>query len=180
VGGGHVADQGPAIYAKVLGIAALVWLSGCDKKDVDASWRFKVDTVRNDMDNQVHYEPLLETSGKEGREGTVRETEVSFRISCSPQGLAAMLLTDKQFRHGAMDVRLKLDTLRPYTESGFGQSGMLLIGPTGYYNVLDSLRTHKRLLIEYEGGGLPKIIAEFSVDGIDSFYPRFRAACDGP
>jgi hypothetical protein len=161
-----------------MGAFILFMAIACDGADDPSQWMLQVDTL--DSDGSVRLAATLEVLGKEGLQGDPRDQAVRLRFDCRPgTGAFAAVLTPKSLGPGSASLQISLDSLPPYSVSAvsgaFGEWGMVYISE--WSALLDSLRHHRSMLLEYSGVQTPRTVAEFSVVGIDSFRPRFLEAC---
>jgi hypothetical protein len=161
-----------------MGAFILIMTFACDGADDPAQWMLQVDTLGSD--GSVRLAATLELLGKEGLPGDRRDQAVRLRFDCRRgTGAFAAVLTPKSIGPGSASLQISLDSLPSYSVSAvsgtFGEWGMVYISE--WSALLDSLRHHRSMLVEYSGVQTPKTVAEFSVVGIDSFRPRFLEAC---
>lgn len=145
-----------------------------------SQWMLQVDTVRSDTDGSVRLVTSLELVGKDGPEGHPRDREVRLKFDCRQgTGAFAAVLTTRHLASGTAALRIRLDSLPPYSHlaptGAYGEWGMIYISE--WSALLDSLRRHRSMLLEYSGVGTPTSVAEFPLVGIDSLRPIFLAAC---
>jgi hypothetical protein len=158
----------------------MVTLTACDAGQDSAQWMLQVDTLRSDIDGSVRLATTLEVLGKEGLKGEPRDRAVRLRFDCRRgTGAFAAVLTPRALGSGSATLRIRLDSLLPYpvlaVSGAFGEWGMVYISE--WSALLDSLRRHRSMLLEYSGVQAPRTVAEFPVVGIDSLRPRFLEAC---
>jgi hypothetical protein len=167
------------MHSFTLLVAGLIGLGACQRSNTDQSggqWFFRVDTIQSEVRGTVRYVATLQTFGKEGLEGVARMRTVGLYLNCQ----SAMLLTDQTLARGAVNVLVKRDTLLAYSVPGYSvmYSGQGMVSLGGMKSILDSLRGHKRVLIEYTNPGISSpTVAEFAVTKIDSLKPNFLAVC---
>jgi hypothetical protein len=165
--------------------SAIVALSACQDKAADYGlehWVFHVDTIRSEMDGTVKYGTTLEIVGKEGPEGSPRILPVRLHLYCQHEGVGAALLSAKSLGRGLVQIRLRMDSLPAYYAQGYvgtyASGGLVTIAELD--PLLDSLRGHRRALIEYpDAEGVSHTVAEFAVDGFDALRSQFLTACVG-
>jgi hypothetical protein len=165
---------------RLIGAFGIVALTACDAEPDPAQWMLQVDTFRSDIDGSVRLATSLEVLGKDGLEGYPRDREARLRFDCRKgTGAFAAVLTTRQLASGTATLRIGLDSLPPYSALAatgtYGGWGMVYISE--WSALLDSLRGHRSMLLEYSALRTPKTVAEFSIAGIDSLRPRFLAAC---
>jgi hypothetical protein len=121
--------------------------------------------------------------GKEGPEGEPRSRAVILSFDCRQDNAGGRIMTDQALRQGSVETRLMVDRNPPLRLPGFAGTT-----PTGGQVVLtiplDSLLAlltgHQRAIIEYaDGAGSSRTTAEFPVIGVETYRPRFLAACAG-
>ena len=154
--------------------------TSCGPDPDQSRWMLQVDTVGSDVDGGVRLAATLELPGEDGLAGKPRDKEVRLRFECRRgTGAFAALLTTRSLASGSASLRFKLDSLPPYSAPAatgkFGEWGMVYISQ--WSELLDRLRGHRSLLVEYSAGRAPGAVAEFPVTGIDSVRPLFLAAC---
>ena len=166
----------------VMSLAGAFILIGtsCGPDPDPSRWMLQVDTVRSDVDGSVRLAATLELPGQDGLAGKPRDGEARLRFECRRgTGAFAALLTTRSLASGSAALRFKLDSLPVYAAPAatgqFGEWGMVYISQ--WSELLDHLRGHRSLLVEYAAGRTPRAVAEFSVVGIDSVRPLFLAAC---
>jgi hypothetical protein len=176
------AARGPALLEGTLAlVGALILVGTSCSSDREASrWMLQVDTLRSDVDGSVRLATTLELPGKGGFAGQPRDEEVRLRFECRwGTGAFAAILTTRSLPSGTAALRIRIDSLRPYPAAAatgrFGEWGMVYISE--WSALLDSLRGHRSMLVEYSAGRTPATVAEFPVAGIDSLRPHFLAAC---
>jgi hypothetical protein len=152
----------------------------CDAEPDPAQWMLQVDTLRSDVDGSVRLATSLEVLGKDGLEGYPRDREARLKFDCRRgTGAFAAVLTTRHLEPGTAALRIRLDSLPPYSTLAatgtYGGWGMVYISE--WSALLDSLRGHRSMLLEYSALRTPRAVAEFLVVGIDSLVPRFLAAC---
>jgi hypothetical protein len=140
----------------------------------------QVDTLRSDTDGSVRLVTSLEVLGKEGPEGHPRDRESRLRFDCRRgTGAFAAVLTTRRLAAGTAALRIRLDSSPAYSTRAatgtYGEWGMVYISE--WSALLDSLRGHHSMLLEYSAVRTPGQVAEFPVTGIDSLRPNFLAAC---
>jgi hypothetical protein len=140
----------------------------------------QVDTLDSEKDGSVRLATSLEVLGRDGLVGSPRDTEVRLRFDCRRgTGAFAAILTARELAPGTASLRIRLDSLPPYSARAatgrFGGWGMVYISE--WSALLESLRGHRSMLVEYSAGRTPRTVAEFSIVGIDSLRPHFLAAC---
>jgi hypothetical protein len=163
---------------KLTGVFIGLTAAACNAESDPAKWMLQVDTLRSH--ESVRLATTLEVLGKEGLKGGPRDRAVRLRFDCRRgTGAFAAVLTSRALGSGSASLRIRLDSLPPYSllavSGTFGDWGMVYISE--WSALLDSLRRHRSMLLEYSGVQTPSTIAEFSVVGIDSLRPRFLAAC---
>ena len=163
---------------KLTSVFIVLTVAACNAESDPAQWMLQVDTLRSDA--SVRLATTLEVLGKEGLQGDPRDRAVRLRFDCRRgTGAFAAVLTPRALGSGSAPLRIRLDSLPPYSvlavSGTFGDWGMVYISE--WSALLDSLRRHRSMLLEYSGVHTPRTVAEFSVVGIDSFVPLFRAAC---
>jgi hypothetical protein len=162
-------------------IAALtVTTVACDGDADPVQWMLQVDTLRSETDGTVRLATTLEVLGKDGLEGHPRDRETRLRFECRRgTGAFAAVLTTGHLASGTAALRIRLDSLPPYSAvaaaGSYGEWGMVYTSE--WSALLDSLRGHRSMLLEYSALRTPRTVAEFSVAGIDSLRPLFLAAC---
>jgi hypothetical protein len=165
---------------RLMGAFSVVTLTACDAEPDPVRWMLQVDTLRSDVDGTVRLATSLEVVGKDGLEGQPRDREARLKFDCRVgTGAFAAVLTTRHVAPGTATLRIRLDSLTPYSALAatgtYGTWGMVYISE--WSALLDSLRGHRSMLLEYSAVKTPKAVAEFSVAGIDSFRPRFLSAC---
>lgn len=165
---------------RLIGALSLAMVTACGGEPDGAQWMLQVDTLRSDIDGTVELATTLEVLGKDGVEGYPRDREARLRFECrSGTGTFAAILTTGRLAPGTAALRIRLDSLPPYTARAatgtFGKWSMVYISE--WSALLDSLRPHRSMILEYSGVQGPRAVAEFSVAGVDSVRPRFLAAC---
>jgi hypothetical protein len=168
----------PRTALKLTGVLIVLTAAACGEEPDPAQWMLQVDTLRSD--GAVRFATTLEVLGKEGLKGDPRDQPVRLRFECRRgTGAFAAVLTPRTLGSGSASLGIRLDSLPPYSVSAvsgaFGQWGMVYISE--WSALLDSLRRHRSLLVEYSTSQTQRTVAEFSVIGIDSFGPRFLEAC---
>jgi hypothetical protein len=168
----------PRTALKLTGVFIVLTAAACGEEPDPALWMLQVDTLRSD--GVVRLATTLEVLGKEVLEGDPRDEPVRLRFECRKgTGAFAAVLTPKALGSGSASLGIRLDSLPPYSVSAvsgtFGEWGMVYISE--WSALLDSLRRHRSMLVEYSSAQTPRTVAEFSVVGIDSFRPRFLKAC---
>jgi hypothetical protein len=163
---------------KLTGVFIVLTAAACNAEPDAAQWMFQVDTLRSD--GSVRLATTREVLGKEGLQGEPRDRAVRLRFDCRRgTGAFAAVLTPRALGSGSATLRIRLDSLLPYpvlaVSGAFGEWGMVYISE--WSALLDSLRRHRSMLLEYSGVQTPRTVAEFSVVGIDSLRPRFLEAC---
>ena len=163
---------------KLTGVFMVLAAAACGEEPEPAQWMLQVDTLRSD--GVVRLATTLEVVSKKGSEGEPREESVRLRFECrSGTGAFAAVLTPRELGSGSASLRVRLDSQPPYSVSAvsgaFGEWGMVYISE--WSALLDSLRGHRSMLVEYAGARTPRTVAEFPVTGIDSFRPLFLEAC---
>lgn len=164
---------------RLIGALSMATLTACDAEP-DPQWMLQVDTLRSNVDGSVRLATTLELPGKDGLEGYPRDKEVRLKFDCRRgTGAFAAFLTTRHIESGTVALRIRLDSLPPYSALAatgtYGEWGMAYV--SAWSALLDSLRGHRSMLLEYSGVRTPKAVAEFSVAGVDSLVPRFLAAC---
>jgi hypothetical protein len=164
---------------KLTGVFFVLTAAACKAAPDPVQWMLQVDTLRSD--GRVRLATTLEVIGKEGLRGDPRDRAVRLRFDCRRgTGAFAAVLTPRALGSGSAPLRIRLDSLPPYSvlavSGAFGEWGMVYISE--WSALLDSLRRHRSMLLEYSGVQTPRTVAEFSVAGIDSLAPRFLAACE--
>jgi hypothetical protein len=159
---------------------SIVTLTACGGERDPSLWMLQVDTLRSDTDGSVRLATSLEVLGKDGLEGYPRDREARLRFDCrSGTGAFAAVLTTRHLASGTAALRIRLDSLPPYSALAatgtYGEWGMVYISE--WSALLDRLRGHRSMLLEYSAAETPRSVAEFPVAGIDSLRPRFLAAC---
>ena len=168
----------PRTTLTLTGVYLALTAAGCCEEPDPAQRMLQVDTLRSD--SVVRLATTLELLGKEGPEGDPRGQPARLRFECRRgTGAFAAVLTPRAIGSGSASLDIRLDSLPPYSESAvsgtFGEWGMVYISE--WSALLDRLRRHRSLLVEYSSAQTPRTVAEFSVIGIDSFRPRFLEAC---
>lgn len=168
----------PCTALKLTGVLIVLTAAACSEEPDPAQWMLQVDTLRSD--GVVRLATTLEVSGKEGLKGDPRDQPVRLRFECRRgTGAFAAVLTPRTLGSGSASLGIRLDSRPPYSVSAvsgtFGEWGMVYISE--WSALLDSLRRHRSMLVEYSSEQTQVTVAEFSVVGIDSFRPRFLEAC---
>ena len=168
----------PRTALKLAGVLMVLAAAACGDEPDPAQWMLQVDTLRSD--GVVSFATTLEVLGKEGLEGDPRDQPVRLRFECRMgTGAFAAVLTPRALGSGSASLGITLDSLPAYSVSAvsgaFGEWGMVYISE--WSGLLDSLRRHRSMLVEYSSVKARRTVAEFSVVGIDSFRPRFLEAC---
>jgi hypothetical protein len=168
----------PRTALKLTGVFLVLTAAGCGEEPDPALWMLQVDTLRSD--GVVRLATTLELLAKEGPKGEPRDQSVRLRFECRRgTGAFAAVLTPRPLGSGSASLRIQLDSLPRYSVSAvsgtFGEWGMVYISE--WSALLDSLRRHRSMLVEYSSAHTPRTVAEFSVVGIDSFRPLFLEAC---
>jgi hypothetical protein len=163
---------------KLAGVLIVLAAAACGEEPDPAQWMLQVDTLRSD--GVVRLATTLEVLGKEGLKGDPRDQPVRLRFECRRgTGAFAAVLTPRALGSGSASLGIRLDSLPPYSVSAvsgtFGEWGMVYISE--WSALLDNLRGHRSMLVEYSSAQTRRTVAEFLVVGIDSFRPRFLAAC---
>ena len=163
---------------KLTGVFMVLAAAECGEEPDPAQWMLQVDTLRSD--GVVRLATTLEVLGRKSSKGEPREESVRLRFECrSGTGAFAAVLTPRELGSGSASLRVRLDSQPPYSVSAvsgaFGEWGMVYISE--WSALLDRLRHHRSLLVEYSSPQTRRTVAEFSVAGIDSFRPRFLEAC---
>ena len=179
-GTGSSFKMGKAPAMTTLAAACILLGISCGSDREASQWMLQVDTLRSESDGSVRLATTLELLGKDGREGYPRDSEVRLRFDCRMgTGAFAAVLTTRDLAPGTAALRVRLDSLPPYSTvaatGSYGRWGMVYISE--WSALLHSLRGHRSMLLEYSGVHTPKAVAEFSVSGIDSLAPLFLAAC---
>jgi len=167
----------PRTALKLTGVLIVLTAAACGEEPDPAQWMLQVDTLRSD--GVVRLATTLEVLGKEGLKGDPRDQSVRLRFECRRgTGAFAAVLTPRALGSGSASLGIRLDSLPPYSVSAvsgtFGEWGMVYISE--WSALLDSLRRHRSMLVEYSSAQTPRAVAEFSVVGIDSFRTRFLEA----
>jgi hypothetical protein len=167
----------PRSALTLTGVFIVLTAAACNEAD-PAQWMLQVDTLRSD--GAVRLATTLEVLGKEGLKGDPRDQPVRLRFECRRgTGAFAAVLTPRTLGSGSASLGISLDSRPPYSVSAvsgtFGEWGMVYISE--WSALLDSLRRHRSMLVEYSSVQTQRTVAEFSVVGIDSFRPRFLEAC---
>ena len=168
----------PRTTLKFTGVLLVLTAAGCGEEPNPAQWMLQVDTLRSD--GVVRLATTLELLGKEGPEGDPRRQPARLRFECRRgTGAFAAVLTPRALGSGSASLGIRLDSQPPYSLSAvsgtFGEWGMVYIAE--WSALLDNLRGHRSMLVEYSSARTPRTVAEFSVVGIDSFRPLFLEAC---
>jgi hypothetical protein len=171
-------ERNQSASLKLTGVFIVLAAAACGAEPDPAQWMLQVDTLRSDGD--VRLATTLEVLGKEGLEGDPRDQAVRLRFECRRgTGAFAAVLTPRALGSGSAALGIRLDSLPPYSVSAvsgtFGEWGMVYISE--WSALLDSLRRHRSMLVEYSSVKTQRTVAEFLVVGIDSFRPRFLEAC---
>ena len=165
---------------RLMGTFSVVTLTACGADRDPSQWMLQIDTLRSDRDGSVSLVTSLEVVGKDGLKGQPRDREARLKFDCRKgTGAFAAVLTTRHVAPGTAMLRIRLDSLTPYSALAatgtYGTWGMVYI--SGWSALLDSLRGHRSMLLEYSGAETPRTLAQFSVAGIDSLRPLFLAAC---
>jgi hypothetical protein len=168
----------PRTAPKLTGVLIVLTAAACGEEPDPALWMLQVDTLRSD--GVVSLATTLEVLGKEGPKGDPRDQPVRLRFECRRgTGAFAAVLTPRALGSGSASLGIRLDSLPPYSVSAvsgtFGEWGMVYISE--WSALLDRLRGHRSMLVEYSSVQTRRTVAEFSVVGIDSFRPRFLETC---
>ena len=163
---------------KLTGVFIVLTAAACGEEPDPAQWMLQVDTFRSK--GVVRLATTLELLGREGPKGNPRDQSVRLRFECRRgTGAFAAVLTPRALGSGSASLGIRLDSQPPYSVSAvsgtFGEWGMVYISE--WSALLDNLRGHRSLLVEYSSAHTPRTVAEFSVVGIDSFRPLFLEAC---
>jgi hypothetical protein len=90
-------------------------------------------------------------------------------------------MTDQVLRQGSVETRLTVDrnpALRLPGFAGTTPTGGQVVLTIPQDSVLALLSSHRRAIIEYaDGAGSSRTTAEFPVVGLETYRPRFLAAC---
>jgi hypothetical protein len=148
-------------------------------------WTLLPDTGHSEIDGKALRKATLMGSGKEGREGSQRTDAVMLWLNCDQGSRTLSLLTDQPLE-GSVQLRVKRDTLAPFTVDGFaggyssgGSRGSLILIPDAMAFVT-KLEGHRRLLVEYAGRASSKTIAEFQLESLPTMRTQFEAVCAIP
>jgi hypothetical protein len=165
---------------RLIGAVGIVTVAACGAEPDPVQWMLQVDTLPSDIDGSVRLATSLEVLGKDGLEGQQRDREARLKFDCRKgTGAFAALLTTRHLASGTAALQIRLDSQPPYSAVAatgtYGEWGMVYISE--WSALLDRLRGHRSMLLEYSGVETPRAVAEFFVAGIDSFRPRFLAAC---
>ena len=168
----------PRTALKLTGALLGLTAAACGGEPDPARWMLQVDTLRSA--GSVSLATTLEVVGEEGPKGGPRDQPVRLRFECRRgTGAFAAVLTPRALGSGSASLGIRLDSLPPYplpaVRGTFGEWGMVYISE--WSALLDRLRHHRSLLVEYSSAQTRRTVAEFSVAGIDSFRPRFLEAC---
>ena len=168
----------PRTALKLTGVFIVLTAAACGEEPDPGKWMLQMDTLH--ADGVVSLATTLEILGKEGLKGDPRDQPVRLRFECRRgTGAFAAVLTPRALGSGSASLGIRLDSLPPYSVSAvsgtFGEWGMVYISE--WSALLDSLRRHRSMLVEYSSAHTPRTVAEFSVVGIDSFRPLFLEAC---